>query len=155
MEDVYKANPPILGTNRHIQDIVARPLTPATGWGFGYKIDYARPGAQEYVNSVADLFAAWGVDFLKLDGVTPGSDRADLTIDARPDVAAWASALKRTGRPVWLGNSRGSWTAGTFPPGDQYAQGRRITTDVETYGPTLTGWGSMPRAFEAARDWAK
>lgn len=153
LEDVYKANPPILGSNQHIQDIVARPLQPATGWGFGYKIDYTQPGAQAYVNSVADQFASWGVDFLKLDGVTPGSDHDDLKIDARPDVAAWAAALRQTKRPIWL---ELSWKldrtySGTW---QKYAQGRRITTDVETYGPTLTGWGSMPRAFDAARDWA-
>jgi len=153
LEDVYKANPPILGSKQHIQDIVVKPFQPATGWGFGYKIDYTQPGAQAYVNSVADQFASWGVDFLKLDGVTPGSDHTDLKTDARPDVAAWAAALKRTGRPIWLElswkldrNYATTWRL--------YAQGRRITTDVETYGPTLTGWGSIPRAFEAARDWA-
>ena len=153
MEDVYKANPPILLSDRHIQDIVVKPLRPATGWGFGYKIDFAKPGAQAYINSIADQFAAWGVDFLKLDGVTPGSDHTDLTIDARRDVAAWSAALKQTGRPIWL---ELSWKLDrTYSPiWSRYAQGRRITTDVETYGPTLTGWGSIPRAFEAARDWA-
>jgi O-glycosyl hydrolase len=153
LEDVYKANPLIHGSNQHIQDIVVKPFQPATGWGFGYKIDYTQPGAQAYVSSVADQFASWGVDFLKLDGVTPGSDHTDLKIDARPDVAAWAAALKRTGRPIWL---ELSWKLdpkyGEY--WQRYAQGRRITTDVESYGPTLTGWGSIPRAFDAARDWA-
>ena len=153
MEDVYKANPPVLGSNQHIQDIVVKPLQPATGWGFGYKIDYAKPGAQAYVNSIADQFAAWGVDFLKLDGVTPGSDHDGLTMDARPDVGAWSAALKQSGRPVWL---ELSWKLDrTYSDTwKQYAQGRRITTDVETYGPTLTGWGSIPRAFDAAGAWS-
>ena len=154
MEDVYKANPPILGSSQHIQDIVVKPLRPATGWGFGYKIDYAQPGAQAYVNSIADQFAAWGVDFLKLDGVvTPGSDHTDPKIDARPDVAAWSAALKQTGRPIWL---ELSWNLDRTYSSvwRQYAQGRRITADVETYGPTLTGWGSIPRAFDSAAVWA-
>lgn len=151
--DLHQANPPILGSNQHIQDIVVKPTRPATGWGFGDKIDYTQPGAQAYINSVADQFAAWGVDFLKLDGVTPGSDRNDLTIDARPDVAAWAAALKQTGRPMWL---ELSWNLDRtyLPTWQRYAQGRRITDDVESYGPTLTSWGSIPRAFDAARDWA-
>ena len=154
MEEVYKANPPILGSSQHVQDIVVRPLQPATGWGFGYKIDYAKPGAQAYVNSIADQFAAWRVDFLKLDGVvTPGAGHTDPKIDARPDVAAWSAALKQTGRPIWL---ELSWNLDRTYSSvwRQYAQGRRITADVETYGPTLTGWASIPRAFDAARDWA-
>lgn len=151
--DLYNANPPIKGTPYHIRDIVFQPTQVATGWGFGNKIDYSKPGAQAYINSVADQFAAWGMDFLKLDGVTPGSDRNDLTIDARPDVAAWAAALKQAKRPIWL---ELSWNLDrTYSPTWQkYANGRRITDDVESYGSALTSWGSIPRAFDAARDWA-
>lgn len=153
LEGVYKANPPIWGSTQHVQDIVVKPFQLATGWGFGYKIDYTQPGAQAYVNSIASQFAAWGVDFLKLDGVTPGSDHVDLKIDARPDVAAWAAALARAKRPIWL---ELSWKLDRTYSGvwRKYANGRRITDDVETYGPTLTSWGSIPRAFDAARDWA-
>ena len=56
-----------------MQDIVAQPLQQSNYWGFGYKIDFTNPCAQSYINSVADQFAEWGVDFLKLDSVTPGS----------------------------------------------------------------------------------
>lgn len=153
-DDLYKLNPPILGTTQHIQDIVFVPQKPANGWGGGWKIDYSKPGAQAYINSIAAQFAEWGIDFFKLDGVTPGSDHTDLKIDARPDVEAWATALKLAGRPIWLELSWGldrryanEWR--------KYANGRRITTDVETYGPTLTGWDQISWRFEAARDWAK
>lgn len=153
LEGVYQANPPILGSTQRIQDIVVKPFQPATGWGFGYRIDYSQPGAQAYVNSIADQFAFWGVDFLKLDGVTPGSDHTDLKIDARPDVAAWAAALARTKRPIWLELSwkldpayRDQW--------QKYAQGRRITGDVESYGPMLTGWEQIQRPFAATQEWA-
>ena len=153
-EDLYTLNPPILGTNQHIQDIVAQPHQPANGWGGGYKIDYKKPGAQAYINSIADQFAAWGIDFFKLDGVTPGSDHTDLKIDARPDVEAWAVALKQAGRPIWL---ELSWGLDRRYAGEwqKYAHGRRITTDVETYGPTLTAWSPVSARFEAASNWAK
>jgi hypothetical protein len=151
--DLYKLNPPILGTPYHIQDIVRLPLHVANGWGGGDQIDYSKPGAQAYIDSCAALFASWGVDFLKFDGVTPGSDDNDLKIDARPDVQAWASALKRTGRPIWL---ELSWNLDRdyAPYWQKYANGRRITDDVDTYGPTLTAWYAVKRAFPAARDWA-
>ena len=151
--DLYQLNPPILGTPYRIQDILVRPLHPANGWGGGYKIDYAKPGAQEYINSCAALFASWGIDFLKFDGVTPGSDHNDLSIDARPDVSAWSAALKRTGRPIWL---ELSWNL-DHDYADfwrKYANGRRITDDVDIYGPTLTAWWAVRRAFPALHTWA-
>src|ERR1700740_3646764 len=69
------ANSPILGTPYHIQDILTVPYTAGNAFGgpgtspFHYKIDYTKPGAQEYTNSVVALFASWGVDFITLDGV--------------------------------------------------------------------------------------
>ena len=105
-DDLLALNPPILGTTYRIRDIVRRPGRPAHGWGGGHAIDFAHPGARPYIRSIADQFAAWGVDFLKFDGVTPGSDHRDLAIDGRDDVAAWDEALRRTGRPsgpTWAG----------------------------------------------------
>jgi alpha-galactosidase len=43
-------------------------------------INDSAPGAQAFINSWADEFASWGVDYVKLDGV--GS------LDV-PDVQAW------------------------------------------------------------------
>ena len=34
------------------------------------RIDYSKPGAQEYTNSWVDMLAAWGVDYIKIDGMT-------------------------------------------------------------------------------------
>jgi len=88
------ANSPILGTPYHIQDILVVPYTAGNAFGgpgtspYHYKIDFTKPGAQEYMNSVVALFASWGIDFIKLDGVTPGSDSYGLSIDNRADVAA-------------------------------------------------------------------
>ncbi len=102
------ANSPILGTPYHMQDILTVPYTAGNAFGgpgtspFHYKIDYTQPGAQEYTSSVVALFASWGVDLIKLDGVTPGSYSYDLSIDNRNDVAAWSKAITASGRPIWL-----------------------------------------------------
>ena len=32
-------------------------------------IDYRKPGSQEYTNSWAEMFASWGVDYIKIDGM--------------------------------------------------------------------------------------
>ena len=98
------ANSPILGTPYHIQDILTVPYTAGNAFGgpgtspYHYKIDFTKPGAQEYMNSVVALFASWGIDFIKLDGVTPGSDSNGLSIDNRADVAAWSKAIALSGR---------------------------------------------------------
>src|SRR5579859_4172466 len=48
------SNLPIYGTSYHAQDIVYQPLTIGNGFGYGYKIDFTKPGAQEYINSIID-----------------------------------------------------------------------------------------------------
>jgi alpha-galactosidase len=150
------ANSPILGTPYHIQDILVVPYTAGNAFGgpgtspYHYKIDFTKPGAQEYMNSVVALFASWGVDFIKLDGVTPGSDSYNLSIDNRPDVAAWSKAIAASGRPIWLTIS---WALDQdyLSVWQQYANARRIDQDVECEGGcgTLTDW---PRIYERFRD---
>src|SRR3984885_1316813 len=95
---IVSANLPIFGTQYHAQDIVAMPLTIGNGFGYGYKIDFTKPGAQEYINSIVNLYASWGIDFIKLDGVTPGSYNDNLNIDNIPDVQAYSQAIAQSGR---------------------------------------------------------
>jgi hypothetical protein len=44
-------------------------------------IDFTKPGAQDYINSIINLYASWGIDFIKLDSVTPGSYNDNLNIN--------------------------------------------------------------------------
>ncbi len=100
---VYAANLPIFGTQYHAQDIAAQPLNYGQGFGYGYKIDFTKPGAQEYINSLVNLYASWGIDFIKLDGVTPGSYNDNLNINNIPDVQGNVqSYCTLSGRPIWL-----------------------------------------------------
>ncbi len=151
------ANSPILGTPYHIQDILVVPYTAGNAFGrrgttspYHYKIDFTKPGAQEYMNSVVALFASWGFDFIKLDGVTPGSDLDNLVVDNRPDVAAWSKAIAQSGRPMWLTIS---WALDEdyLSVWQQYANARRIDEDIECEGrcATLTNW---PRIYARFRD---
>jgi hypothetical protein len=150
------ANSPILGTPYHIQDILVVPYTAGNAFGakgtspYHYKIDFTKPGAQEYMDSVVALFASWGFDFIKLDAVTPGSYSDSLTIDNLPDVAAWSKAIANSGRPIWLTLS---WALdedylGTW---QQFSNARRIDDDIECEGrcATLTDW---PRIYQRFRD---
>ncbi len=141
-------NYPILGTSYHTQDIVVMPLAKGNAFAgplpnpYHDKIDFTKPGAQQYINSVVDLFASWGIDFIKLDGVTPGSCVNDLSIDNRPDVKAWSKAIAQSGRPIWLTIS---WQLDQdyLDVWQQYSNARRIDDDVECEGGCggyLTNW---------------
>src|SRR5882757_1455590 len=81
---IYDKNAPIVGTNCTTQDITVMPLTKTNMWGGDWKIDFTKPCAQAYFDSIAKRFASWGVDFIKVDGV--------LTENI-PDVRAWSKAI--------------------------------------------------------------
>jgi hypothetical protein len=145
-------NTPIEGTVYHAKDIANTSLTEKNyNCRNMYYIDYSKPGAQAFINSWAKQFADWGVDYLKIDGV--GS--ADI-----PDVQAWATALKATGRPInyALSNNLPIANATTWR---QLANSWRTQGDVECYcgpGPNgsgfpLTDWSHVSSRFGSAASW--
>ncbi|MBQ0887045.1 carbohydrate-binding protein [Streptomyces sp. RM72] len=120
-------------------DIVYDDLRTTNGWDSAYKIDFSDPCAQKYVDSQARMFADWGYDFLKLDGVGPGSFKSGENYDNVADVAAWQKAIAATGRPIHL---EVSWSLDIAHAADwkKYSDGWRIDTDVECYCNTLVSW---------------
>jgi alpha-galactosidase len=133
-------------------DLAVQPHQQGDYWGFGYRIDMTKPCAQAYIDSIADLFASWGVDFLKFDSVTPGSGHNDLSLDARDEVKGWSQALAR--HKIWLElswaldiNYADYWR--------QVANGWRLDWDVECYcqGEALTAWPNIARLFPKVADW--
>jgi len=159
-EPAVAANYPILGTSYHIQDILTVPYTAGNAFGgsgtspYHYKIDFTKPGAQEYVNSVVDLFASWGIDFIKLDAVTPGSYVDNTSIDNRGDVAAWAAAIKQNRHSIWFTIS---WALDQdyLSTWQTYANARRIEGDVECEGncATITNWNMTSQRFYDLVGW--
>ncbi|HTU30576.1 MAG TPA: NEW3 domain-containing protein [Solirubrobacteraceae bacterium] len=111
-------------------------------------IDYSKPGAQAFINSWADQFARWHVDYVKLDGV--GS--FDI-----PDVEAWSGALRQTGRKIHLelSNSLNINDASTWA---KYSNGWRTTGDIECYCSSssypLTDWSNVESRFDSVAAWA-
>jgi hypothetical protein len=144
-------NTAIEGTPYHADDIA----TTATEKNYNCKgmvgIDYTKPGAQEFVDSWANQFAGWGVDYVKIDGVgTP-----DV-----PDVQAWSDALRQTGRPIHLelSNSLDINNAATWA---KLSNGWRTGGDIECYGCEsggssypLTAWSSVSSRFNQVANWA-
>ncbi|HEX9335281.1 MAG TPA: glycoside hydrolase family 27 protein [Pseudonocardiaceae bacterium] len=143
-------NTPILGTSFHAKDIA----TTASEKNFNCHgmvgIDYSKPGAQEFINSWANEFAAWGVDYVKIDGVG--------TFDV-PDVQAWSNALRQTGRPIHLELSNNLAISGAATWA-QFANGWRTGGDIECYSCEsggssfpLTSWASVQSRFAQVANW--
>jgi alpha galactosidase A-like protein/alpha galactosidase C-like protein/fibronectin type III domain protein/carbohydrate binding protein with CBM35 domain len=145
---------PIYGTtNCHTSDIVYPDLRKTNGWTNAYKIDYASPCAQAYINSIADELAGWGVDFLKLDGVGPGSFQGGPDYDNTSDVAAWSAAFAQSGRQIQFVIS---WALAhpQEPIWQEYTNGWRIDTDVECYCGTLVTWNnSVKQRWDDVVQW--
>jgi hypothetical protein len=122
-------------------NIVYPDLRTTNGWDSSYKIDFSQPCAQSYIDSQAQLLADWGFDFLKLDGVGPGSFRGGDNYNNIPDVAAWQAAIAKTGRAIHF---ELSWSLDRNYAADwkQYSNGWRIDTDVECYCNTLVTWNN-------------
>jgi hypothetical protein len=143
-------NTPIEGTS-YTADEIAEPSVSENNYNCGgmVGIDYSKPGAQQFIDSWADEFASWGVDYVKLDGV--GS--FDI-----PDVAAWSNALRQTGRPIHLelSNSLNINDASTW---QEYANGWRTGGDIECYcgangsSYPLTDWSNVESRFDQVAAW--
>jgi alpha-galactosidase len=140
---------PIAGTSDTANEIADGDSENNYNCGGMQGIDYSKPGAQAFINSWADEFASWGVDYLKLDGV--GS------FDT-PDVQAWSTALKQSGRTIALelSNSLNIADATTW---SSLANGWRTGGDIECYCGSngssypLTDWNNISARFNAAASW--
>ncbi len=151
-QNAVTQNTPIEGTSFHAKDIADTSKTEKNyNCKHMYYINYSKSGAQEYVNSFANLFASWGADYLKIDGV----GAADI-----PDVQAWDKALRQTSRPInfALSNNLPIANATTWK---QLANSWRTQGDVECYcsgqpngvGYPLTDWSHVSARFNTAASW--
>ena len=145
--EVVLSNPLISGSTRYVKDILVVPNAPGNAFAASdstttlsnFGIDFSTSAAQLYVESIVNLFASWGVDYIRLDGVTPGS--GVLTVDNQQEIQAWAEAISKSGRPMWLTVSTGVELS-HFNTWGSYTNARRIGAPIECTGScsTLTDW---------------
>jgi hypothetical protein len=120
------ANTPILGTSYTADDIATTKSQANYNCGGMDAINYSAPGAQAYTDSVVDQLASWGVDYIKLDGI---SNRNTA------DVQAWQAAIQQSGRPMVLNITQGSYTIKLAPTLQEYANQWEFAPDIELNGP--------------------
>jgi alpha-galactosidase len=117
---VVAQNLPIAGTNFTASD--AADTTSPCPWDQGNWGVKDNAAGQAYYDSMIRLYAAWGVDFLKVDCI---SDRP-----WRPtEIHQIAAAIRKTGRPIVLSLSPGPTAIENAAEVGKYAQMWRIADD--------------------------
>jgi len=115
-------NLPIKGTKFHAADIADK--VNVCKWPDmedTYGVDMSKPGAQAYYDSIAQLYASWGVDYVKAD---------DMSRPYRgPEIHALSAALRKTGRPIVLSLSPGPAPISEYEDLKAIAQLWRISND--------------------------
>lgn len=134
-------NTPVLGTNLKAQDIAIKssicPWNPDM-----YGVDATKPAGQAYYNSIIQLYADWGVDFIKVDDISRPYDKIQ-----QAEIEALRKAIDKTGRPIVLSLSPGATPVSAGPHVVNHANMWRITDDF------WDRWGLLTAMFERLHAW--
>ena len=151
-KQALKRNTPIKGTSYTAAQI-AEPSVKENNYNCKgmVRIDYSKAGAQEYTNSWVEMLAAWGIDYIKIDGMTESN---------AADVKAWSNAIRQSGRPMVLDVTQGAFTSAIAPTLMTYANQWEFAPDVECYrcekagsSYPLTSWADVANRFKYVAEW--
>jgi alpha-galactosidase len=125
-----KANLPVLGTQVRAADIADTssicPWNPDM-----YGVDMRKPGAQAYYDSLFQMYAGWGVDFIKMDDMSRPYDAH------APEIEAAHAAIGKTGRRMILSLSPGETPVPRATHVRRHAEMWRISDDFWDEWPLL------------------
>lgn len=119
-KEAVTKNDPIADSTLHAAD--AADTTDTCRWNpdnYGVKDNAA---GQAYYDSLLKLYAAWGVDFLKVDCIAKPYDTHEIHMIS--------AAIAKTGRPIVLSLSPGPTPLADAADVQKYAQMWRISDDV-------------------------
>ena len=129
---------PIQGTS-YTCDQIYKTDTLCTWLSDNYSIDCTKPGAQEYYNSILNMYAEWGIDFLKVD---------DLS---RPyhDGEIWLlrNAIDQCGRDIVFSLSPGATPLEKAADCQNKANMWRMMDDF------WDSWSDLYKEFELCANW--
>ena len=120
-------------------DMIANTDSTCEWNGDMYGVDADKTGAQEYYNSIFELYASWGVDYVKVDDI------------ARPyhyrEVELIKNAIDRTGRDMVLSLSPGRASLAGAAHLMAHANLWRMSDDF------WDTWRQLRECFDLCRDW--
>lgn len=133
-------NTPIKGTEYHAKDISE--TWDVCNWcNHMWGVDASQPGAQEYYNSLFELYAAWGVDFIKADDTMyPPYHRGEIEMIH--------NAIENCGRPMVLSLSCGEAPLGMANHLKENANMWRVSADF------WDRWEDLKHNFDLLNAWS-
>lgn len=114
-----------------------------------YGVDAARPYAQDYYDSVFELYAYWGVDFVKVDDICNTNMYPHNPYSAEKEIELMAKAIENSGRPMVLSLSPGPAVIEKAHHYESFANMWRITDDF------WDDWKLLKAMFERCEVWQK
>ena len=105
-----------------------------------YTIVASQPGAQEYYNSLFELYAEWGVDYIKIDDLS-------APIYHQDEMELIRNAIDQCGRPIVLSTSPGPTPLEAAPHVSEHANMWRMVNDV------WDSWRHLDHLFDVCQGW--
>jgi alpha-galactosidase len=138
VEAVMK-NTPVKGTVFKARDIYSEKYQCAWLRDM-YTVVASRPGAQEYYNSLFELYASWGVDFVKVDNLSRPYHQGEIGLIRK--------AIDRCGRSMVFSTSPGATPLDKADHVKTHANMWRICDDF------WDDWKYLKPMFARCRNWA-
>jgi alpha-galactosidase len=136
--EAVKRNLPILGSKATAKDIYSTELQ--CPWLKDmYTVVAGREGAQAYYNSLFKLYAAWGIDFIKIDDLSRPYHTAEVEMIRK--------AIDGCGRKIVLSTSPGETPIASAPHVQQHANMWRTVDDF------WDNWKMLKEHFDVFERW--
>lgn len=138
-KEAVKKNTPVLGSKVKAQDIYN--TEQLCGWLKDmYTVDYKKEGAQEYYNSLFNLYASWGLDFVKVDDLSVPYHQGEIEMIRK--------AIDQSGRKIVLSTSPGETPIKDAKHVMSHANMWRIVGDF------WDNWTQLKEHFEVCNRWS-
>lgn len=132
---------PIKGTSYTARDAADTAASDLCTWNNNmYSLDPAKPASQAYYNSIFDLYAKWGVDFVKVDDISRPYRKGEIEMIRR--------AIDQCGRPMVLSLSPGEAPLSEAVDLEDKANMWRISDDM------WDSWKNLYHNFELLEKWS-
>ncbi len=132
-------NTPIKGTTATARE-VAHPNSICLWNTDMYGVNASKTGAQSYYDSILELYAEWGVDFLKVDDIARPYSNGEIELIQ--------NAIKKTKREIVLSLSPGPAPVEEAEHLKKYANMWRMTDDF------WDNWGHLYPMFDKCKEWS-
>lgn len=135
-----KQKMPVKGMEGITCDMISNNDSACTWLRDNYKVDCTKRGAQEYYNSCFDMYAQWGVDYVKIDDLSRPYHTGEIEMIRK--------AIDQCGRPIVLSLSPGETPLDAMAHVTTHANMWRTVDDF------WDNWDMLQYQFKVCAKWA-